>query len=62
MNGLLEVDFAALKKAMPAHSAVLDSLQKQYESVKIPYGEVPKEFNQVCYFNSVFGITFIFRK
>ncbi|CAI2355065.1 unnamed protein product [Caenorhabditis sp. 36 PRJEB53466] len=41
---LPKVDFAALKKALPAHSAILDSLQKQYEAVKIPYGEVPSDY------------------
>lgn len=43
----LQVDFAALKKEMPAHAAILDSLQKQYEALKIPYGEVPAEFAKV---------------
>ncbi|VDL62993.1 unnamed protein product [Nippostrongylus brasiliensis] len=43
---LPQVDFAALKKAMPAHSAVLDSLQKQFEAIKIPYGEIPKAYLQ----------------
>ncbi|CAJ0960658.1 unnamed protein product, partial [Mesorhabditis belari] len=41
---LPKVDFAALKKALPTHAATIDSLQKQYEAVKIPYGEVPKEY------------------
>ncbi|CAI4223215.1 unnamed protein product [Auanema sp. JU1783] len=43
-SDLPKVDFAALKKAMPSHAAVLDSLQKQYESIKVPYGEVPAEY------------------
>ncbi|VDM53884.1 unnamed protein product [Angiostrongylus costaricensis] len=43
---LHQVDFNALKKQMPAHSAILDSLQKQLESIKIPYGEIPKKFLQ----------------
>uniref|UniRef100_A0A0K0CUX0 ATP synthase subunit d, mitochondrial n=1 Tax=Angiostrongylus cantonensis TaxID=6313 RepID=A0A0K0CUX0_ANGCA len=43
---LPQVDFNALKKQMPAHSAILDSLQKQLESIKIPYGEIPKKFLQ----------------
>lgn len=45
-SDLPQVDFNALKKAMPAHSAILDSLQKQFDSIKIPYGEVPKEYLQ----------------
>ncbi|PAV70707.1 hypothetical protein WR25_05344 [Diploscapter pachys] len=43
---LPKVDFAALKKEMPAHAAILDSLQKQYEALKIPYGEVPAEYTK----------------
>ncbi|GMT10261.1 hypothetical protein PFISCL1PPCAC_1558, partial [Pristionchus fissidentatus] len=43
---LPKFDFAALKKAMPTHSALIDSLQKQYEAVKIPYGEVPSAHNK----------------
>lgn len=31
---------------MPAHSALLDSLQKQYEAIKIPYGEIPEQHNK----------------
>jgi len=38
-----KVDFAALKKSYPAHSAVLDSLQKQYDSIKVPYPASPSE-------------------
>ena len=41
---LPKVDFAALKKAMPAHASLIDSLQKQYEAIKIPYGDVPAEY------------------
>ncbi|KAJ1370988.1 hypothetical protein KIN20_032845 [Parelaphostrongylus tenuis] len=43
---LPKVDFNALKKEMPAHSAILDSLQKQLEAIKIPYGEIPKKYLQ----------------
>lgn len=32
---------------MPSHAAVIDALQKQYESIKIPYGEVPAEYLKV---------------
>jgi hypothetical protein len=38
---LPKIDFAALKKQMPTHATTLDSLQKQYETLKVPYGEVP---------------------
>uniref|UniRef100_A0A1I7WCQ0 ATP synthase subunit d, mitochondrial n=1 Tax=Heterorhabditis bacteriophora TaxID=37862 RepID=A0A1I7WCQ0_HETBA len=41
-----KIDFAALKKAMPAHANVLDSLQKQYEAINIPYGDIPKQYLQ----------------
>ncbi|VDK59897.1 unnamed protein product [Cylicostephanus goldi] len=41
-----KVDFAALKKQLPAHAAILDSLQKQLEAIKIPYGEIPKAYLQ----------------
>uniref|UniRef100_A0AC34PUS8 ATP synthase subunit d, mitochondrial n=1 Tax=Panagrolaimus sp. JU765 TaxID=591449 RepID=A0AC34PUS8_9BILA len=43
---LPKVDFAALKSQMPAHASLLDSLQKQYEAIKIPYGTIPEEFNK----------------
>ncbi|KJH48692.1 hypothetical protein DICVIV_05193 [Dictyocaulus viviparus] len=43
---LPKVDFDALKKAMPSQSAVLDSLQKQLAAIKIPYGEIPKQYLQ----------------
>ncbi|KIH50085.1 hypothetical protein ANCDUO_19839 [Ancylostoma duodenale] len=45
-SDLPKVDFNALKKAMPAHAAILDSLQKQFDSIKIPYGEIPKAYLQ----------------
>jgi hypothetical protein len=39
-----KVDFAALKKNYPAHASVLDSLQKQYDSIKVPYPASPPEY------------------
>ena len=39
-----------MKKALPTHAATIDSLQKQYEAVKIPYGEVPKEYLDVKFY------------
>lgn len=51
---LFQVDFAALKKALPTHAATIDSLQKQYEAVKIPYGEVPKEYLDVIFLHDLF--------
>ncbi|RCN49145.1 hypothetical protein ANCCAN_04718 [Ancylostoma caninum] len=45
-SDLPKVDFNALKKAMPAHAAILDSLQKQFDAIKIPYGEIPKAYLQ----------------
>uniref|UniRef100_A0AC35TSM2 ATP synthase subunit d, mitochondrial n=1 Tax=Rhabditophanes sp. KR3021 TaxID=114890 RepID=A0AC35TSM2_9BILA len=40
-----KIDFAALKKSMPAYSSVLETLQKQYEALVIPYGTVPEQYN-----------------
>jgi hypothetical protein len=40
------VDWAALKKQMPEQSAALETLQKQWESLNIPYGAVPEKFSK----------------
>lgn len=34
---LPKIDFAGLKKRAPEQAAIFDALQKQYESIKIPY-------------------------
>ena len=60
-SDLPKFDFAELKKKLPAQAAIIDSLQKQYESVKIPYGNVPedknKEINKWAEFNVSFKIS-----
>ena len=43
---LPKFDFAALKKQLPTHAAVIEALQKQYEAIKIPYGDLPSEYNK----------------
>lgn len=44
-SDLPKIDFEDLKKQLPAHAGLLDSLKKQVDAIKIPYGEVPKEYN-----------------
>lgn len=54
---LPKVDWAALKKQMPDQSAALDTLQKQWESLSIPYGNIPdnlvKEIGKWTEYNKV---------
>ena len=45
-SSLPKIDFAGLKKQMPGYASILDSLQKQYEAIKIPKGIVPEEYKK----------------
>ena len=59
-SDLPKIDFDDLKKQLPAHASLLDSLRKQVESVKIPYGEVPKEYGNGIEAWSQYNVRLIF--
>lgn len=43
---LPKIDFDGLKKRMPRHETLLDSLKKQYDSIAISYGSIPDTHNK----------------
>jgi len=46
-SDLPKVDWADVKKKLgPSHSSVLETLQKQYEAISIPYGTIPDKMTK----------------